>query len=230
MTKNTIAIIPARIGSKRLPHKNTASFKGKTLPAHTIEQALEAGIFEKIIVTSDDPKVIDIASNYNVIINNRDSSLSTDKTPLTEVIKNIITTYNLHEDSIIALLLVTCPLRTVEDIRRAYDNFLFSDKTNAVVSVTHIEYPVEMSWTLQEGRLYPFRSEGQLKTTQKQNFEQRYKYNDAIIFDLAKHFMVSNRNLFGKTPLPYLMPPERSVAIDYEFDLKLAQIISEYYE
>ena len=229
MDQNTVAIIPARAGSKRCPNKNTALFKGKSMVAHTIEQSLASKIFDSIIVSSDDQEVIDIAKQYPVDIDNRDSSLATDNAPLIDLIRNIITKYNLNDKCVVCLLLVTGPLRTIEDISMAFDLFLATDKKESVVSVTANENPVEMSWRMVDGHLEPFLPT-KLKTTRKQDFAQSFRYNDAVIFDLAKNFMDPDRNLFGKSPVPYIMPPERSINIDYEFQLKLVQMMGKYYE
>ena len=158
MDQNTVAIIPARAGSKRCPNKNIALFKGKSMVAHTIEQSLAAKIFDSIIVSSDDQEVIDIAKQYPVDIDNRDSSLATDNAPLIDLIRNIITKYNLNDKCVVCLLLVTGPLRTIEDISMAFDLFLATDKKESVVSVTANENPVEMSWRMVDGHLEPFLS------------------------------------------------------------------------
>jgi len=227
MQQETIAIIPARQGSKRCPDKNVSLFKGKTMTAHTIEQALESRMFDRIIVSSDDPKVIEIARQYIVEIDNRDALLATDNAPLIDLIRNLIVKYSLNEESIICLLLVTGPLREIEDISNALDLFLSTNRKESVVSVTVNENPIEMSWRMEDGRLRLLFSES--ITTRKQDFKETYRYNDAVIFDLAKNFMDSERNLFGKEPVPYIMPPERSINIDYEFQLKLVQMMGEYY-
>ena len=228
MKQETIAIIPARGGSKRCPDKNVALFKDKTMPAHTIEQAMSSEIFDKIIVTTDDVHVVDIAKQYAVEIDNRDTSLATDNAPLIDVIRNIITKYNIDNQSVICLLLVTGPLRTIEDIRQAYELFLRTDMQESVVSVTENENPVEMSWRMKDGHLRPLFTEN--KTTRKQNFEKSYRYNDAVIFDLAINFQNPDRNRYGKASVPFIMPPERSINSDYEFQLKLAQLIGKYYK
>ena len=229
MHRNTVAIIPARAGSKRCPNKNIALFKGKSMVAHTIEQSLASQIFDRIIVSSDAQEVLDITKQYPVDIDNRDSSLATDNAPLVDLIRNIITKYNLDDKCVVCLLLVTGPLRTIEDISVAFDLFLASDQKESVVSVTANENPVEMSWRMVDGHLEPF-LQTKLKTTRKQDFAQSFRYNDAVIFDLAENFMDPDRNLFGKSPVPYIMPPERSINIDYEFQLKLVQMMGKYYK
>jgi len=230
MPEETIAIIPARGGSKRCPGKNVAKFKGKTLVAHTIEQATKAGVFDRIIVSTDDPQVISIASQYTVEIERRDEALSSDNSPLIDVLRQHIDKFKFSSDAIICLLLVTGPLRKMYDIIESFELFKNSDRKNSVVSVTENENPLEMSWKLKNGYLQPYFDNLKLKTTRKQDFAKSYRYNDAAIFDIASNFSNPDRKLFGDSPIPYIMPPERSINIDYEFQLKLVQLIGEYWD
>jgi len=229
MCQNTIAIIPARAGSKRCPDKNIALFKGIPLIAHSIHQALASGLFDTIIVTSDDPAIIDAAQQFPVAIDHRDPNLAADNAPLIDLIRNLIVKYDLADNTLVGLLLATGPLRSIEDITKAYQLFLATDQQESVVSVTANENPVEMSWYMRQGHLDPVFNQ-QLTTTRKQDFKQSYRYNDAVIFDLAVNFMNPDRNLFGRSPIPYIMPPERSINIDYEFQLKLVQMMGEHYK
>lgn len=230
MDQNTVAIIPARKGSKRCAAKNTALFRGKSLVAHTIEQAIESGIFKEIIVSTDDPKVKEVANNYSVKIVDRSPDLSGDHAPLINVIRGLINDLDVDEDTIIGFLLVTAPLRAEFDIVQAYKRFISSDQRNSVVSVSQNEYPVELSWSIDKKYLLPLFPDRSSKTTRKQEFEPTYRFNDAIIFDLARNFLDPERNLFGQTPIPYIMPAERSVYIDTEFQLRLVQILGENLE
>lgn len=59
-----IAVIPARSGSKRIPRKNIKDFFGKPLIAYSIETALETKLFDKVIVTTDDEEIAEIAKQY----------------------------------------------------------------------------------------------------------------------------------------------------------------------
>lgn len=228
MAQNTVAVIPARAGSKRCKGKNISLFKGKPLVAHSIEQALQADIFKEIIVTTDDQEVKEIAGNYPVRIIDRKPKMAMDKATLIDVIRELISDLNFIADTIIGLLLVTAPLRSVPDIIQAYKIFTSSDQNNAVVSVTQNEYPVELSWHRIDDHLVPLFPEKSLKTTRKQDFQPTFKYNDAVIFDLAGNFLKPDRNLFGHTPIPYVMPPERSIYIDYDFQLKLVKMLGEH--
>ena len=62
--KRNIAIIPARSGSKRVPKKNIIPFNGKPMIAHTIEAALESGIFSRVIVSTDSEEIAEISRNF----------------------------------------------------------------------------------------------------------------------------------------------------------------------
>jgi N-acylneuraminate cytidylyltransferase len=64
MTNKCIAIIPARGGSKRIPKKNIKDFFGKPLIAYSIEVAIASKLFDKIIVTTDDDEIAEIARSY----------------------------------------------------------------------------------------------------------------------------------------------------------------------
>jgi len=222
----TIALIPARGGSKRVPDKNLALFNGKPLVEHTVEQAIQADIFDNIIVSTDDQRIESIVSNHPVKIFNRSSELASDNAILLDVIRDVIQQLSLDNNSMLGLLLVTAPLRNVEDIRKAYRLFEESNKQNALVSVCKDTNPLHLSWRINENILEPVFPDFYKVNVSKKNREVTYFFNDALIFDTTKNFMKHNRNLFGDTPIPYVMPLERSVYIDYEFQLKMIQAIT----
>ncbi len=223
--QKTICFIPARGGSKRVKGKNLAAFKGKTLVAHTIEQAIESHIFSDILVSSDNSKILSIAKKYNVEIHNRSNRLSNDKAKIIEVIQEVISKRPISFDSVIGILLTTCPMRSIDDIIGAYTTFMNSENKHSVVSVKKNENPIQLSWKLDNAHLKPVFPEEYIKSTRKIDHFDTYSSNDAIIFDTAENFMDPDRNLFGNNPIPYIMPWERSLAIDYEFQLQIAQCL-----
>ena len=85
-----LAIIPARSGSKRLPRKNFLNFKGKPLVEWTIKSSCESGIFNKIILSSDDLSAKSLANSYQICFSERNLNLASDKSSLVEVCENII--------------------------------------------------------------------------------------------------------------------------------------------
>src|SRR4051812_19986287 len=82
--RKNIALIPARGGSKRIPHKNIAPFQGKPLIAWTIEAAQQTGLFDRIFVSTDDPKIASVAQEYGVEVPFLRTEAKDDITPVSK--------------------------------------------------------------------------------------------------------------------------------------------------
>jgi CMP-N-acetylneuraminic acid synthetase len=223
----SIAIIPARQGSKRVPGKNKSLFGNKTLVAHAIEQAIDSNVFDRIIVTSDDNQIIDIARSYNTVVLERIKLLSSDNATLLDVIRDVIEHESIPVECCIGLLLVTAPLRTVEDIREAYDLYINAESKKSVVSVCSNINPIDLSWKVSDNCLKPVFPESYNQNISKHFREKTYFFNDACVYDSAERFLKKDRNLFGNMPIPYIMPQERSLFIDYKFQLDLIQSVAQ---
>lgn len=221
---NNVCFIPARSSSTRLKKKNIAKFCDGNLVTHTIEQAINSDLFNRIILSSNDKKILKMGKKFDIELHLRDDKF--DK--IIDVIRNAIPELNILDEDIIGLLLVTCPLRAIHDIIDAYTIFINTGKQSSVVSVKKNENPVQLAFkTNSEGRLIPVMPDEYNKSTRKQDHYDTFHYNDAIIFDTAKSFMKPDRNLFGENSIPYIMPWERSIAIDYKFQLKIARCLEE---
>lgn len=129
---NIIAIIPAREGSTRFPGKNYREFNGKPLISWTLEAAIEFGIFDEIIVSTNSKIIKSICQTFphgEITIHNRSEELSTNDTPMSDVIEAIIS-----KDQLFMLLQPTSPLRTSEHMNAA----LFQFKTREVKSLISV--------------------------------------------------------------------------------------------
>ncbi len=223
MYKN-ICFIPARDSSTRLKNKNVSLFKKGNLITHTIEQAKICGVFDRIILSSNNKDILKIGKECGIEIHFREDKYD----QIIDVIRQSIIDLDINKEDTIGLLLVTCPLRQIEDIQNAYRIFEENDKYNCVVSVKQNENPIQMSWKIRNDKfLEPIFPKDYYRSTRKQDHYKTYCYNDAIIFDSGENFMDPKRNLFGFSPIFYLMPWERSIAIDYEFQLKITQLLGE---
>ncbi len=126
LKKKTIAVIPARGGSKRIPKKNTIDFFGKPLIAWTIEAAQKSGIFDRILVSTDDPQAAAIAKGCGLDVPFLREGATDDVTPISvatlvalgQVEKNLNETYET-----VVQLMANCPLRGSEEIVSSYENF-----------------------------------------------------------------------------------------------------------
>ena len=128
--RKTIAIIPARGGSRRLPHKNIMPFEGKPLIAWTIEAARESGLLDRILVSTDNPEIAAVAREYGVEVPFLRDSCADDHSPVSEATLRALdqTEQQLGETyDIVVQLMANCPLRGADDIRRAHNNFVEQD-------------------------------------------------------------------------------------------------------
>ena len=220
-----ICFIPARNSSTRLRNKNILPFKNGNLLTNTIDQALDSDIFDRIIVSSNDESILNDIKKYCRLI---EVHLRDDKEDqLLPVIRNTIIDLKLNSEYIFGLLLVTCPLRLSLDIFEAYK--LCIGEQNCVVSVKENKNPIQLSFKRNsiDNKLYPVMPDDYYKSTRKQDQYPTYFYNDAIIFDTVENFLdEERRTLYGKNPTPYIMPPERSIAIDYKFQYDICKCLS----
>jgi CMP-N-acetylneuraminic acid synthetase len=221
---DNICIIPAKKNSSRFKNKNIAPFKDGNLITHTVEQVQKCNIFDRIILVSNDQSILDMGRKYNI----ETCFFRNVGKQIIDVIRMTINDLDIDGDSTIGLVLVTCPLRIPEDIVMAYNLFISSDKYHSVVSVKANENPIQMAFeTDPGGHLQPVFPEDFYRSTRKQDHPNTFHFNDAVIFDTAEKFMKPNRTLYGDWPIPYLMPWERSIAIDYPFQYKIAKLLGE---
>jgi CMP-N-acetylneuraminic acid synthetase len=133
--KKVVAIIPARGGSKRIPHKNIVDFCGKPLIAWTIEAAQHAGIFDAIVVSTDDEEIAKVSREYGAEVPFLRDKKADDFSPVSEAIIRTIEqleSFGRTFDLVVQLFAV-CPLRTSDEIINAV-RFFNERKAPLVVS------------------------------------------------------------------------------------------------
>lgn len=209
--KNVVAIIPARAGSKRLPSKNTLLFCGKPLIAWTIEAAQQAQCIAQIIISTDDPAVLEIAKEYDCAPSfMRPSELATDDASSMDVVRHALR-YAFDGIDTVILLQPTSPLRGADDIDKAYDIFM-KEKASSVVSFTKVKKPSSWFYGMDGGRLQSLN----LKT------DQLIYPNGAIYIRPTEGIMTANEWVTKETA-PCIMAEEKSVDIDTAEDFNLAE-------
>lgn len=136
-----IAIIPARGGSKRIPRKNIKSFANRPMIVHAIDVALRCNLFDRIVVSTDDEEIADIARKYGAEVPfMREAELADDHTPTVPVIANAISNCQALDWMIeeVCCIYPTVPFLQSIDLVNAL-NLLETNKTDYVFPVT--EYP-----------------------------------------------------------------------------------------
>lgn len=143
-----IAIIPARGGSKRIPRKNIRPFAGIPIIAHSIISAQKTGLFDKVIVTTDDPEIAEIAKEFGADVPYlRSPETSSDQAGISEVMLECLDHLKGagQEPESFCCLLATAPFILPEDIAKAHD-VLQQGNWDTVVPVVRFSYPIWRSF------------------------------------------------------------------------------------
>ena len=219
-----IAIIPARGGSKRIPRKNIKDFFGKPLIAYSIQAALESKLFDKIIVTTDDEEIAEIAKEYGAQIPFiRPSELSDDFTGTSDVVEHALN--YLKEDGeefdYACTIYATAPLLQSKYLVEGFQKLENSDAINAF-SATSMPFPIQRTFKLDEyGRCEMFTPEHYM--TRSQDLEEAYQ--DAGQFYWSKLGKKSDEVMFGKDSIPIILPRHLVQDIDTFEDWERAEVM-----
>ncbi|HEX3044585.1 MAG TPA: acylneuraminate cytidylyltransferase family protein [Bacillota bacterium] len=224
MTKNYVAIIPARGGSKRFFRKNLALFNGKPLIAHTIEAARKSLRLERVIVSTEDPEIAAVAIKYNAEVPFlRPLELAQDHSTTLQVINHVLECLETESRNIDAVVLLqpTSPLRTNVHIDEAIDLFEKSSADTVVAVCLAQEHPF-YAWNLLDGKLTPYFSH-QHQIMDRNELPPAFFVNGSIYVISAT--VLQSGAIYGGKSIPYQMDRSHSVDIDTPLDLLWAEFI-----
>ncbi|MCK4405709.1 MAG: acylneuraminate cytidylyltransferase family protein [Hadesarchaea archaeon] len=227
-----LGIIPARGSSKSIPKKNIAPLLGKPLISYTIEEALKSRFLTKLIVSSDDDKVIKIAKKYGAEVPfKRPKELAEDTTPTLPVVQHVVKMMeglNKITYDWIVLMHATTPLKTVEDIDNAIQKAIKSGADSVASVVRVLDYhPMKMK-KIENDRLVEFSDElaairgGEM--VRRQDLPPAYIRNDCV-YVTKRDVLMKENSFFGKDCRPYIMPEERSYNIHEKHDLLIVDAL-----
>jgi N-acylneuraminate cytidylyltransferase len=153
-----VALIPARKGSKRVPGKNVRVLDGHPMLAYTIAPALESGVFESVIVSTDSEEIADIARHYGAEVPFlRPAELASDTSPDIEWLEHTLGELKHRQRTwdCFSLLRPTSPFRTSGTIRRAWERFTAHDGVDSLRAVEKCaQHPGKM-WVVRGERMVP---------------------------------------------------------------------------
>ena len=215
-----VAIIPARGGSKRIPRKNIKTFCGKPLIAYSIEAALQSGIFDRVIVSTDDQEIATIAQAYGAEVPfMREDTLSDDHSSSIEVFEDAIS--RLDNVTIACMIYATAPLLTPEYLIKGFHKLQNSNATYAF-SCTSMPFPIQRTFRItQDETCEMFWPEH--FNTRSQDLEEAYQDAGQFYFKKVNH--PTTEVLFGKDSLPILLPRHLVQDIDTLEDFERAQLM-----
>lgn len=222
--KTFLAVIPARGGSKRVPRKNVLDLAGKPLIAWSIEAGLKSKYIDKVIVTSDDDEILDIANKFGSDTIKRPDSLASDTATSIDAVKHTI--QNTPAYDYIVLLQPTSPLRTAHHIDEAIERLEYKN-ADAIVSVCEMGHSPLWSNTLpKDGNMEGFLRD-EIKNIRSQDLPIYYRLNGAIYIVKTDRLMAENTFIINENIFSYVMDDTSSVDIDNELDFKLAKTVCE---
>jgi CMP-N-acetylneuraminic acid synthetase len=222
-----LAVITARGGSKGIPQKNLCAILGKPLIAFTIEAALQAKTLTRTIVSTDDQTIAQVSEQYGAEVPfSRPQHLASDTATSKAVLQHAVTYLKENENysaDIIVCLQPTSPLRTAEDIDQAV-NLCLQSGADSVVSLCQVKHHPYWMKKIVDGRIYPLILEDEQNYTRRQDLPPVYQLNGALYVTRTKALFEENR-ILGEFTIPYIMPQERSIDIDSQTDLRIAEYI-----
>ena len=220
----TIAIIPARGGSERIPRKNLARIEGQTLVRRALETALQAP-FACVALSSDDPEILSESAGLDVVCISRPPELATSSARAFDVVTHVLDTIEGPDRfDAVAVIQATSPFTAACDLGGALA-LLEHTGAASVVSVVRAEaalHPLKLKHLGTEGRLTPYVAEDRL--TPSHDLPPLWVRNGSIYISrrevLDRGELVDEFDVRG-----FEMPPERSFDIDTPRDLAFARFL-----
>lgn len=221
----TIAVIPARGGSKGIPGKNLKLLKGSPLIAHTIRAARRCESIDRVFVSSDDEEILAVSRAVGAEVVKRPDELATDSASTEPALEHVVQTLEEKGEMIDLIIILQCtsPLRNEEDIENA---LLLFNKMNAdsLLSVceTHAFFWKRDMESGQAIPTYDYHNRPRRQDIMPK--DRLYKENGAI-YITKRDVLMNQHNRLGGNIAMYVMPEHLSIEIDTEFDFWLCEEI-----
>ena len=217
---SNIAIITARGGSKRIPKKNIRDFCGKPIIAYSIDAALSAGIFDKVMVSTDSAEIKQVAESYGAEVPFlRSEATSNDYATTADVIAEVLKQFAENGSCFesFACIYPTAPFVTAARLQEAYT--LLSD-ADAVLSVVQYSFPPQRAFVIRDGKVVYQHPEHE--RTRSQDLEPIYHDCGQFYLCRTSSFMAHHSMILPNTK-PCILPEEEVQDIDTPSDWAIAE-------
>jgi len=202
----SICVIPARGGSKRIPKKNIKKFDGNPIISYSIEAALQSGCFDKVIVSTDDQDIANVATDYGAEVPFiRPAYLSDDYATTLSVLEhaikwcNSIRVYPKH----VCCLYATAPFVSSQSILESYQLLKASD-ANYCFSVTEYNFPIQRALKILPSNRVSMFQPAEFNT-RSQDLETAYHDAGQFYWGSAGAFL-KQEVIFSENAIPYIIP------------------------
>jgi CMP-N,N'-diacetyllegionaminic acid synthase len=219
---STVALIPARGGSKGLPRKNLRLLGGRPLIAHSIAAGRHAERIDKVYVSTEDTEIARVARECGAEVIMRSAELAVDTATNDAVAVHAVQTLkdSACAPDVLVLLQPTSPLRNAKHVDQCLEAFANSNAHSAI-SVCPVNHPLGNYCTVDNGLVSPIIEDSE---RQRQTAEQIFRRNGAI-YVVRTSALMRARRLTTKPCLAYIMERYFSVDIDDEIDLQWAEFL-----
>jgi len=228
---NILGLIPARGGSKSIPHKNIVLLAGKPMLAYTCEAALQSAHINRVVLSTDDPAIAEVGRACGIEVPfMRPDELARDDTPSLAVAQHAISWLKQHADwhtDILVLLQPTSPLRRAKHIDEALE-IMFQQNADTVVSVVEVphRYSPYSIMGLKDGKLQDFWTAPlPFDRYRRQDMPTFYARNGPSVLVTKSDVVLRGESFYGENIYPYIMEERVSIDIDMSLDLLIAEVI-----
>ena len=219
----SLCIIPARGGSKRIPRKNIKPFLGKPIMAYSIEAALKSGVFDEVMVSTDDEEFAEVAKKFGASVPFlRSEATSNDYATTVDVLLEVVDMYKQRgkEFDVVCCLYSTAPFVTSERLKEASSRI--SDAVDACFTIVQYSYPIQRSLRINEDNCVEMKFPEHLKS-RTQDLEK--VYHDAGQFYFVKtDALVKEKTVWCKRTAPLILSELEVQDLDTLTDWQLAEM------
>lgn len=225
---SNLCIIPARGGSKRIPRKNIKDFLGKPIISYSIEASIKSGLFEEVMVSTDDAEIADIAQMFGASVPfMRSSNNANDFATTVDVIREVIENYENQQKYFTNACCIypTAPLIDVKKLIQGYEK-LTIEKRDSIFPVVSFPYPV---W-----RGFRVLKDGRINMVWPEFLNSRSQDLDEVYHDAGQWYwfnvgsLKSKLKIFSENSASIILSALEVQDIDNLSDWKIAEIKYEY--
>jgi CMP-N,N'-diacetyllegionaminic acid synthase len=225
---SVLALIPARSGSERVPHKNIRPLAGHPLLAYAIATARQAGIFERVVCSTDSTKIAEVAQRYGADVPFlRPAEFATGTSPDIEWITHTLERIDEHYD-LFAIVRATNPFRGPDALRRGLEQLLATPEADSIRAVELVKQHPGKMWVIEGKTMRPLLDQSHLDVAwhagQYQALPEIYVQNSAL--EIAWTRVVSQTGTReGRVVAPFFTMGHEGFNVDDEEDWARARAL-----
>jgi N-acylneuraminate cytidylyltransferase len=220
-----LAVIPARGGSKRIPHKNIREFCGQPIIGYSIQAALNSGVFDRVIVSTDCDKIAGVAKQCGAEVPfTRPAELSDDHTPTIPVIDHAVNWYQERGEAVdyACCIYATSPFVQVADLKMGLSKLTEKPGAEFLFPVTTFPFPIFRALEIKSDKIEMIWPANEV--ARSQDLPEAYHDAGQFYWGTSKAW-TQNEGIYSSHALPLKIPRSRVQDIDTPEDWNRAEMM-----